>query len=266
MGGDQSSPPSTPQTVFNIPTQGGGVSVTSGTDDDAKVVTVVRDVSAGTGPLTDIAVRDKASSTPAITSTVSVKKLPNGNVEYVETVHANKHFGADIAKSAADLRATIKAALPSRYQTTATIDKLTNVIAGSMIHVLFGPPEPLVADALIDPDLMAHKVISRAKKSLTTAIQAELPDITPEELKAIQGKVINDSNFSKSMTSPNSAQSNSDPNDLMPLTFTTSFNGKIVETNGLSDEDSGEVYWSLLAPTLEFGDVKLMLVVDPSGK
>ena len=52
----------------------------------------------------------------------------------------------------------------------------------------------------------------------------------------------------------------------MPFTFTTSFPGKVIKTDGLVDDFSGEVYWSFLAPALQFGDVKLTLVVDPSAK
>jgi hypothetical protein len=263
MSGDQTGPPVTPQTVFNIPAASAGVSETSSTDQGAKTVTVARDVPAGSGPITDISVIDKTSSTPAFTSSVSVQKLPDGNLEYVETLHANKHFTTDVSKSTDEMRASIKGALPARFQSTETIDKLTNAIAGAFMHILFGPPEPLIAEALIDPDLMSHKVMSRAKKSLAVVFREQLPELTNDELKSILDKIAKESTFSKNMTNSSAQPSNSDPNEMMPLTFTTTFPGKLVETNGLSDEDSGQVYWSLLAPTLEFGDVKLRLVVDP---
>jgi hypothetical protein len=50
---------------------------------------------------------------------------------------------------------------------------------------------------------------------------------------------------------------------LTPLTFAVSFPGKVVETNGLVDPMTGEVYWSLLPLSLELADVKLRLVVQP---
>ena len=69
--------------------------------------------------------------------------------------------------------------------------------------------------------------------------------------------------FNKFRLNSAASTGDSDSNEMTPLFYSVSFPGTVVETDGLQDPMTGEVYWSLLPMVLDLGDVKLRVVVKP---
>jgi hypothetical protein len=253
-----------PGTYFKLPSSAGDVKVARTEDKNNLVVTVTRDVPTGGSPLQDITLWAKKGKVMA-TSTVSVTKLSDGRIEYVETLHAVEPSAKSQKFMSTDLRAQIKKALPADAQKTELIDKLTQNIMTNLAHALLGPPEPYLLNLAMNPDATARRINGIAFATNVQAFKEALPAISEAEASAMARTLVNLLNTEavEQNKSAESGPSSGPDNELTPLTFAVSFPGKIVETNGLVDPMTGEVYWSLLPMTLEVGDVKLRLVVQP---
>ncbi|MBS1718055.1 MAG: hypothetical protein JSS72_10040 [Armatimonadetes bacterium] len=264
--------PSKPDDVFRIPSSAPGVKVDTTTEKEQTVVTVTRSVAAGANAMQDVTLLS-SKKTPVLTSSVSVKRLGDGNIEYVELLHWVGPKTKSDQDVPGEFRAIIKKALPARFQTTAVIDKLTHRVLTETVHILFGPADPLLSTALLNQDLFELKMHGAFFARLVPAFQEEATGMTDDEAKAVLRKMMPDLDSSTVMknnahptppdpTAPPTKDSGND--GLTPLTFTVGFKGRIVKTNGIVDPATGDVYWSLYSAVAEFGDVELRLVVEPS--
>jgi hypothetical protein len=271
MPGDQANAASEkPENSFSIPHSGDGVTVSNSKDSDGSAVTVNRSVGTGSAPLTDIVVLH-AGKSPLLTSTVQVRKVDGGRLEYTETLHWTGPRSTDATTIPGEIRIFVKKKLPERFQTSAQIDAATKAVLTVFLHVMFGPSEPVLV-YMMDPDLMELKAKSEIQKNLGPALQSAISGITDEEVRAIATGLINDVKPNNMLKSKLPAVAGSDAADasnaeesLIPLTFSVSYPGKILNTNGVSETFSSQVYWSLYSMVVEYEDVKLTLVVEPNG-
>ncbi|MFI5385181.1 MAG: hypothetical protein ACHQ50_03580 [Fimbriimonadales bacterium] len=256
-----------PEDYFKLPS-GPGVKVDHSEDKNGLIVTTTRTVAAGSAPLQDIAlIADKTKI--LATSSVTVTKFPDGRLEYVESLHKLEPSTTAQQFVIPDLRARVKKALPVEYQKTELIDRLTREIMINLAHALVGPPEPNLFNLLLTPDSSARRVNALAFTANVQSFKNAVPDMTPVQATTMArtlANVLNQDMLSGAGpsgpgASPN--KENSADNDMTPLFFAVSFPGKMVETNGLLDPVTGEVYWSLLPMALDLGDVQLRLVVQP---
>jgi hypothetical protein len=252
---------------FKIPS-GAGLKVTRKDTDSDSVVTVVRTGAAGADPVQDIALwADKGKI--LATSTVVVNKLPDGRLEYVEVLHSTQ-LAKDLPLIK-ELRPQVKKAIPASHQTTEVIDKVTREVAMNLTRALFGPPEPTLFSIFSNPELALRRINIIAYNANVRTLQdaglteAEAKDAAKTLAQSLTDEVMNQSRKMEPQQQSAPEQKSSD-NEMTPMTFSLKFPGQIVESNGLFDPLTGEVYWSLMPAGLEAGDVKLRVVVDPGGQ
>jgi hypothetical protein len=259
-----------PEDMFAVPAASGDLKIVPTADSDGSAVEVSRKVALNAGPLQDITLLSDDKK-PLVVSAVSVRKLDDGKLEYSESLKWVGPIPKDQTYNEEEARNLVKQALPARYQMTATIDRVTHRVLVTVIHVLFGPSDPVAFAMVGNPDMVNHKAQMLLVPPLSSALKIELPDLTDEETLATARtltKVIEQvSDKAKAASTPpapgSDAKKNSNVNEMTPLTFAVSYPGKLVETNGLQDPYQNQVYWSLYPVVLPLEDVHLRLVVQP---
>jgi hypothetical protein len=252
--------------LFQIPKPGPGVTVKRATVDGEEAVTVERTGAAGT-PLQDITLMSDKGEKLA-SSTVTVTKLPDGRLEYIETLHWLGPKSGEIGVKREAFRPAVKKALAPEYQETAVIDKVYDRVLSAAVHVLFGPAEPAFPDLIINRDGASRRIARLLVPAFERALGEAVPQM-PEAERAIAarklGAALKAMDIMKDKPGPNPPEpkENSATNESTPLYFEVSFPGKIVETDGIVDPIDGTVYWSMIAAVLQFEDVRLRLVVQP---
>ncbi|HVT12652.1 MAG TPA: hypothetical protein VHE55_10325 [Fimbriimonadaceae bacterium] len=265
ISGMTDAKPKGPADYFKLPAKGPGVDVVQVQDKTNTVVTVTREVPAGAAPLQDIVLLGGKGGVLAA-STVAVTKLADGRIEYVETLHRLSPPQSIPDMTTLDLRARVKKALPAEDQRTELIDRLTKLVTINLVHAVMGPPEPNLFNLVFSPDSAARRVNTFAFNANVATFKAEVPNITEAQAAAMARSLVdllNPSAFDAGKVSQEPKKPESDENELMPIFFSIKFPGTVVETDGLTDPMSGEVYWSLLPMVLDLGDVKLRAVVEP---
>lgn len=264
MPSSEGSTKEKPEDFFRIPAA--GYKVERSETKEGLTVTATRDYPVGTPVVEDVAVWGTKKQVLATSSAV-VTKLPDGRIEYVETL---RRFGPAKEDEFAipELRALVKKALPASMQQTATIDKVTREVALNYFHGLFGPPEPLFPMFFLNPDAGVRKLNAvvflknvDSVRQIAGASQSEAEDVAREIGRTVTDPLLNQADSTSQKQTEKSDPPGSD-NDMTPLTFAVKFPGKVVETNGILDPLTGEVYWSLMPVSLA-NDVKLRLVIQP---
>jgi hypothetical protein len=253
-----------PDDYFKLPSAGEAKLVRT-EDKNNLIVTATRDLAAGSPPLQDVSLWAEKGKVMA-TSTVSVRKLANGDIEYVEALHAVSPDPKGQQFTIADLRARVKKAIPDAYQKTEIIDQVTKGVTLNLVHALLGPPEPNLFNLLLSQDATIRRINGLAYTANMATFKSAMPGLTDEQAKAMARALIDilnqdaldQSNATNQASGPGEKSSG---NEMTPLTFAVGFEGKIVETNGIIDPLTGEVYWSLLPATLDAGDVQLRVVI-----
>lgn len=266
LGGSQTS---TIDSAFNVPVESNGVTVTKKETAESSSVIVSRSVPAGSAPLKDIVVKDN-KGVVELASQVSVSKLPDGNLEYTETLHWTGAGSFKTPPIDADLRAQIKKSMPERYQKTDLIDNVVRHVMASIVRVFFGAPDPLIL-GMMNVDVLQYKMKARLYKGLTQEFQADLPGITADETHKMIESMAQAIDVQKMAQDKMPDPTKQDPSKgnsreaAATLTFAVDYPGKVVKTNGIVDEADGVVFWSLLDFAVEFEDVKLEAEVDPKS-
>ena len=250
--------------TFQIPQPADNVIVNRTTENSEQIVTVTRNLKASSPPLQDITTLNK-SGTPQLTSTVTVEKLRNGNLHYVEALHWLGPRSQGPVLIASEIEPTIRDALPDRFRDDATVKRLSEKLVIEMVHLLMGPPQPVMAMYMLDPDLGAHQMSGLAEQMMRDTVRETLPDMTDQELHDFF-RALTNSNSTKSFIQQKSpANSGGGGSEPTPLTFAVSFPGRAIKTNGLTDPTTGEVYWSLFQDAVSMGDVTLEATIDPGA-
>jgi hypothetical protein len=208
-----------------------------------------------------------AKGAALVTNTLSVKQVAPGRWEYRETLHWNGDRPDDLKRVPAEAKAAFKEALPAALATPENIQSLGEVAFRELWRALFGPGDPLLAMALLHPDLAERKVIRRIGAAMNTALVEKFGDkLTQDQRGAIVKRLVqkamaDTTSSSKSKADPQGAQSD-DPGAMTAMMFVVKLPGKIVSTNGERDEVTGEVYWALYAEAAAVGDVTMTAVCE----
>src|SRR5579862_792826 len=135
MSGGAQQSKDKPEDYFKLPAADHEVNVSRSDTTSGISVTVTREVAADSGPLPDIALLSDAGKVMA-TSSVSVKKLSGGQIEYVETLHSLEPGKTIEQMVIPDLRARVKKAIPAEYQKSDLIDGLTKEVMMNFVRAL----------------------------------------------------------------------------------------------------------------------------------
>ncbi len=258
-----------PEKLFALPAASSGVKLQNSVEEENRVLKFSRQVAAGNPGLEDIVLLDPKKK-PLATSTLLIRKLPNGNLEYTETLRWKGDRAKMDATEFARARSEVKQCLPARHQTTEKIDDVTKKLGAALTQMLFGPPEPNFALLLSNPDLAERKIITILYARFEQALKESLPDLSAEERRQTTATLVR-AMKSSSMLNQNSAQKvsakaqdkESGMSEMMSFLYEIDFPGELVSTNGLVEPFSGKVYWSLYPVAASYGDVVLKAVIKP---
>lgn len=255
----------TVEDTFVIPS-GKDWKVQQGKKNDDQVVTAERILAAGASSQADVSIKAGEPDKLNLVNQVTVTKFGPRRFEYRETLH----WKGDPTKSMANIKpedlARIKADLPKPLATDANARALAAKTAELMVPMLFGPGDPLLAIGLLHPDLAERRAGQRLGTVLVKVLEEEFGDkMQPAERREVARKMIQDAFSSSKMSPP--GPGGPDPSagksaGLVPLMFIVKTPGRVVSTNGETDELAGEIFWALFSDAASFKDVVLTAVVE----
>lgn len=267
-GMTQTGTPTSIEDAFSLPT-GANVSTSRRTEKDELIAEVTEKVSAG-APATKDVILVSEKKQRVVESSVTVRKTPDGKLEYTEHLHWVGPVPPNKMEVPPSVRAMVKKSLPEQYRQTEIIDGVQHDVLVSMVHAFFGPSEPMFFGLLFNTDAAERQLAGRVAPELIGRLKQRMPDLTDQQALSITRDIIGElkmkdfANEKASAVQPGANPDHkSDNSELIPLTFAVSFPGKIVESNGITDPLTGEVYWSLYPPTLQVSDVDLKVVASP---
>jgi hypothetical protein len=219
------------------------------------------------GPGAKLTLR-KPSGEKVLEGVAESRRLDDGTIEYTETYTWVGKPSGDPPKPNPEFRAAAKAALAALELTDAQLDELETAAVRALHRAVFGPSEPLLMQLLTSPDMAARKMKTAAGLAL---IERAAPwaegRMAPEELRAAVRVMVDavDSPVDPAKEAQEAGQPGEDEEAAPPVNLTVfvSGPGRVVETNGIVDPLTGEVYWSFFDLAAEIGPVVLKAVYKP---
>jgi hypothetical protein len=201
-----------------------------------------------------------------LTNEVSVKRIAPHQVEYRETLQ----WKGDSTKVLDDLQpedlSKIKAHLPKALATDSNAHALAGKMAELAIPVMFGPGDPLLALGFLHPDLAVYRANQRLGGLVTLALEQQFGDkMQPAERRDVARRLIEAALTSPKMSTPDPAAVSASPgtsSGLTPLMFIVKPPGRIVSTNGETDDLSGDVFWAFFEEAAAYKELVLTAVVE----
>lgn len=201
-----------------------------------------------------------------LTNEVSIKRIAPHQVEYRETLQ----WKSDPTKLLGDLQpedlSAVKAHLPKSLATDANARELASKMAELAIPVLFGPGDPLLALGFLHPDLAVYRANQRLGGLMMRALEQQFGDkMQPAERQDVARRLIEAALTSPKLSTPDPAAASTSPGNssgLTPLMFIVKPLGRIVSTNGETDDLTGDVFWAFFEEAAAFKDLVLTAVVE----
>jgi hypothetical protein len=240
-----------------------------------------------TGDLTVKSAAAKGSLPARVVNEATVRSAGPGRWLYTETFRwtgSRPAIGKDMAPL---LGQSLKSALPAPFATDASVRELGPRLQRALWTTLFSPPEPLLLDfydnllpvpILSDPDERTGVMIRRLGPGIDAALlQTFGARMTPEQRHET---AINIATRIASYTgeqagtgskmggtagsSPGTDSASESFGGMVPvaITLVVKMPGRVVETNGVVDDITGEVYWTLYPQAALDHDVTLRAVFD----
>ncbi len=266
--GDPEKPQVEPslRNMFKIPADSPKVKVVEGKEGEDNILTVSK-VAIPASELKDDLVILDAKKSPVLSSSVRVEKRADGNLEYTETLHWVGKKKDDVEATLASLQSKLKSILPAEFQGDSTLKPLAKGLLVNMAQTVFGPPEPMLGQMLVDPEAAGYKMANALLVKNEALITKSLSSLPAEDRSKIALEISNALLETQDSFMPKepdgSSNSKNDSNDLVAMMYEVAFPGTVVESNGIYDRVNGVVYWSLLAPSAQIQDVVLHVVIKP---
>lgn len=245
----------------------GGFGMTNTTE---VVVTAAREMKLNETLSGDITAKTSGGAVPStVVNEVSVREIAPGKYQYRETFHWKGPIPKSLLTAPPEMIAVFKKSLPVALATDANVQDLSRIAFRASMRSLFGPGEPLIgvfSQFLAQPEIAERRLMRGLGRSIYDSLTTKFGDkLTTEQRLDITRKSIHAFVTSSSQKTP-SLQGDSKPDadmgSLASMTVIVKLPGKITETNGETDEFSGEVYWSLYPQSAVFGDVSLTATCD----
>ncbi len=249
------------------------------------IVTAVREMKLNETLTGDITAKTGGSAVSStVVNEVSVHEIAPGKYQYRETFHWKGPIPKTLLTTPPEMIAVFKKALPRELATDVNVQDLSRIAFRASMRSLFGPGELLIGvftQFLSQPEIAERRLMRGLGRSIYDSLQKKFGDkLTVEQRldiarKSIHSFVTSSTNNNGPFPSGNNPginnpgankQGENKPDDpmsnLAAMTVIVKLPGKVTETNGETDEFSGEVYWSLYPQAAAFGDVSLTATCD----
>jgi hypothetical protein len=247
--------------VFALPKD--GYTATSKTEKQDKITTLVRKAQLGEGPLTDILVKENGET--LCKNFVIVRRLDENRVEYYEKIVYTKAASQKNQNEIKEIATTLRGQIPQKVNATEEeVLKISNDTFQNILRLIVGPDDMLIGVLLTNPDGAERRIKSRVFKAMDQNMQKVFGDRmnADERTNAIRRfvsamdskKVIGDP---KSTSDPSSSNGN-----MVGMSTSVKFPGKVLETNGEIDPLTGEVYWDYLSIASEVAPLELRAICE----
>jgi len=235
---------------------------------DDRTLTFERTLAAGATLEGDVSIKADKSDKLKMVNWATVTRVGPNRFEYRETLHWKGDSSKILGKIKPENLAKIKSKLPPELATEANAQALADKTAELSGPLLFGPGDPLLAMALLHPDLAVRRAGQRMGALMVQALEQQFGDkLTAAQRRDIAARMIQET-FSSATTSssrkpdPNSSPASKSSGGLVPLMFIVKSPGRVVSSNGEVDDLTGEVFWGLFSEAAGFKDVVLSAVVE----
>ena len=234
-----------------IPRSAGWI-VSKAYKDSEVTITATRSFAAGEAAIDDIGIKEsKDKPGSVLASTASVTKRPDGKLEYREVL---RWRGPKTEVGGADKEIVdgLKKVLPAGPAADAgALSATAKLIQKDLVRLLLGPGEPLFGLLITHPDYaefrLKKSLALSVRKSLETGFGDKLTDAErAAAVRAIVSEVSAKASQSAKPTPPgapgngNGEDKKSDNSALVAILLKVRLPGKVVETNGELDPESGE--------------------------
>lgn len=240
------------------------------------VITATRGFAPGETLSDDLALRapkkkDAPKNVPptvVLGNTLAVTKLPDGKLEYRETIRWRGTKPTELHQGDPEIIAALAGTLPNLDK--AGQARVAQRIQQGVWQALFGPGEPILGLLMTHPDLGEFKLKKRLGESVATALQAELGEklsegerrIAVQKLVTLITADVKDRTKKQVNAGPGGSPDGSE-DTLVALLIKAKLPGKLIQTNGEQDPVTGEVVWGFLSPAPAAGDLVLTAVCEP---
>jgi len=250
--------------TFALPS-GAGWKQKEETANGDRVFTLERTVAAGGSLQGDVTIKAGAGGKLRMTNEAVVTRIGPHRFEYRETLKWKGEPEVMAGELKPETLAGIKSTLPKPIATDANARALADKLGALAVPMMFGPGDPLLAMGLLHPDLAARRAGQRIGTLLVQALEQQFGDqLTVPQRKEIARQMIQSAFSSAQMNTsdPSAATAKKDSGGLTPLMFIVKTPGRIVSSNGETDDLTGEVFWALFDAAASVHDVVLTAVIE----
>ncbi|MCC6729470.1 MAG: hypothetical protein IT208_09030 [Chthonomonadales bacterium] len=279
-------PPASIEDLF-APPSGPAWKVTRSVEGDESVYTAVRTLPAGEPWRGDLVVKaappggeDEAGRAarpagpePRIVNEASVRRIAPGRWEYRERLRwvGKRPDMGEMAPGNPELLSALRASLPPALATDADLKAVAGQLMLAAVHVLLGPPDPLIDQMLLNRGL-AEARLSRRLGAVVPGVLGRVygqrlpPAQRVETARRLVGRMLPMSTRTRDTVRGGLEGKAGDSRPAGPapvaLAFTAKLPGRVVETNGQVDALAGTVVWGLYNVAVAPEDVVLRAVCE----
>ena len=239
-------------------------------------ITAKKDFAAGENVIDDLRIKEGPNKPGSVLgNTVTVTKRPDGKLEYTEIIRwrgPKTDVGGEDQKIVEELKRILPA---DKVTDTAALSVAAKSIQKDLVKLILGPGEPLFGLLIAHQDYAEFKLKKSVGASIRRALETGFGDkLTPAErdaaIKAVLTEVTAKATSSSKPSPPgfgddeNAEGKKKSGNDSMvAILLKVKLPGKVVETNGELDPESGEVVWPFYSQAPAAGDITLTAICEP---
>jgi hypothetical protein len=239
---------------------------------DSKItITASKSFGPGEASVNDLLVKsDPKKNESSLANTVSVTKRPDGKLEYKEVIRWVGPADTSSTDSKKIVEELAKSLPEGKSGDTAAINATATRLQKDVVHLLLGPGEPLLGMMMTHPLYAEFKLKKALGVSVRKALEEGFGDkLTEEErsatvqkMMATVGSEILDSAKPTPPGTPSEAGESKKSGSLVAILLKVKLPGKVVETNGELDTESGEVVWPFYSESATAGEITLSAVCE----
>lgn len=201
----------------------------------------------------------KKPGSKLIVGSVSVTRPAPGVLQYREVLKWVGERPKEFTSIDPEIAAIVRSALPPALVTDVNVQKVSRALYLEFWRMVFGPGDPLLATAVMHPDLAQRQMTGRMRQAADAVAASVLGQkMSPEQRRAFAERVTARAVEMANMPSRGQARANEDTSnggDLTPLLYVVDMPGAITSSNG--KVEGHEVYWALYSTAAAASDVVL---------